>query len=161
MAYSGKIPKWWYRRMDKLHSKNYIKNVISDLQTINHELGENYNSFIDWAANRRVNFNPDIIEELNIYKEGDLENKRMYEINVKLWNEIRIKVFKRDDYTCAYCKQKGGILEIDHIIPFSKGGSDELNNLVTSCRKCNRQKKNKSVKDFINWKNNHGKNKND
>jgi hypothetical protein len=51
----------------------------------------------------------------------------------------RFEVFKRDRFTCAYC---GGhppdvLLECDHIIPQAAGGSDEMENLVTSCRDCN------------------------
>ena len=79
-------------------------------------------------------------------------NVRMYNTNVKLWYEIRKMVFERDNYTCNYCGKKGGKLEADHIKPFSKGGPDELINLVTSCRRCNRQKKDKSYKEFMAWK---------
>lgn len=83
----------------------------------------------------------------------DTSRKRMYKTNVKKWYRIRKCVFERDDYTCIYCNKRGGILEVDHIIPFSKGGSDSLSNLVTSCRKCNRQKKDKSVEEFNIWRN--------
>lgn len=82
---------------------------------------------------------------------------RLYERNLKLWKRISNDVFERDNYTCCYCGKKGGILEADHIIPFSKGGSDNLDNLVTSCRKCNRQKKDKSVSDFKLWRDKYGK----
>ena len=55
--------------------------------------------------------------------------------------KISKDILKRDNYTCAYCGKRGGILEIDHILPISRGGSDNKSNLVTSCRHCNRQKK--------------------
>ena len=60
-----------------------------------------------------------------------------------LGNKKRFDVFKRDGFTCQYC---GGhpperVLECDHIIPVSKGGTDDINNLVTSCFECNRGKR--------------------
>ena len=87
----------------------------------------------------------------------DHEGKRLFNINVKEWKRISKAVFKRDNYTCQYCGKVGGKLEVDHIFPFSKGGSDSLENLTTSCQKCNRQKRDKSVDDFLKWRDNHGK----
>ena len=57
----------------------------------------------------------------------------------------RIKILSRDNYTCQYCgrsprKEDDVILEIDHILPKAKGGSDDLNNLITSCSFCNQGK---------------------
>lgn len=77
---------------------------------------------------------------------------RLYETDVKLWYQIRNIVFKRDNYTCQYCGKRGGKLEVDHIIPISKGGTNDIENLATSCRKCNRQKYNKSAQEFIEWR---------
>ena len=56
--------------------------------------------------------------------------------------KLRFEVFKKDDFTCQYCGRKTPevILELEHIIPVSKGGTDELDNLTTSCFKCNRGK---------------------
>ena len=56
--------------------------------------------------------------------------------------KVRFEVFKRDNFTCRYCGYKTPkvILEVDHVIPRSKGGPDEINNLVTSCWECNRGK---------------------
>ena len=58
---------------------------------------------------------------------------------------LRHEVFKRDNYTCQECgatKEDGAKLHIDHIIPVSKGGTDELDNLQTLCDKCNLNKSN-------------------
>lgn len=62
---------------------------------------------------------------------------------------VRFEVFKRDKFTCQYCGQSAPnvVLEIDHIKPVSKGGTNDIMNLVTSCKDCNRGKTNKSLKD--------------
>ena len=59
--------------------------------------------------------------------------------------ELRQAVFERDNYTCHYCGRcgKGVDLEIDHIIPVSKGGTTDMRNLITACRACNRAKRNR------------------
>ena len=56
--------------------------------------------------------------------------------------KIRFEVFKRDKFTCQYCGRMSPdvILEVDHIKPVAEGGENDLLNLVTSCRDCNRGK---------------------
>lgn len=56
--------------------------------------------------------------------------------------KLRQKIFERDNFTCVYCgaREYEEPLEIDHVIPISKGGTNNINNLVTSCRTCNRIK---------------------
>lgn len=51
-------------------------------------------------------------------------------------------IFARDDHTCQYCGAAGPDVElqVDHVVPASKGGGDEPTNLVTACRSCNRRK---------------------
>ena len=53
-------------------------------------------------------------------------------------------VFLRDLFTCQYCGDNPGSknLEVDHLIPRSKGGSDNRCNLVTACVTCNGRKSN-------------------
>lgn len=55
---------------------------------------------------------------------------------------VRFEVFKRDDFTCAYCGRKTPtvVLEVDHVIPLCDGGGDDPLNLVTACWECNRGK---------------------
>lgn len=62
---------------------------------------------------------------------------------------IRFEVFKRDSFACQYCGRTAPdvILEVDHIVPVAKGGTDDLLNLVTSCRECNRGKSAKPLDD--------------
>lgn len=55
---------------------------------------------------------------------------------------IRFEVFKRDGFQCGYCGRKvpGIILEVDHVLAVANGGTDDFDNLVTSCFECNRGK---------------------
>jgi hypothetical protein len=57
---------------------------------------------------------------------------------------VRFEAFKRDEFTCQYCGRHPPdvVLEIDHVEAVSTGGSDDINNLVTSCFDCNRGKSN-------------------
>ena len=56
--------------------------------------------------------------------------------------KIRFEVFKRDNFTCQYCGRTSPdvLLEVDHIKPIAGGGKNDILNLVTSCRDCNRGK---------------------
>lgn len=57
--------------------------------------------------------------------------------------KIRFEIFKRDGFACAYCGKTPPeiTLEVDHIEPKSKGGKDDINNLITACFDCNRGKR--------------------
>ena len=52
---------------------------------------------------------------------------------------LRFSIFDRDGFTCQYCGKSPPevMLHVDHIQPKSKGGSDEPDNLITSCSVCN------------------------
>lgn len=59
-----------------------------------------------------------------------------------LSKKTRFEVFKRDKFTCQYCGRMSPdvILEVDHLKPVAKGGDNDILNLITSCRDCNRGK---------------------
>lgn len=61
----------------------------------------------------------------------------------KVSKELRQEIFERDGYTCVNCgSTEKESLEIDHIMPISKGGKTEPSNLQTLCRNCNIRKGN-------------------
>ena len=63
--------------------------------------------------------------------------------------KLRFEVFKRDNFTCQYCGRMAPeiILEIDHINPISNNGDNNILNLITSCRDCNRGKGKRKLTD--------------
>lgn len=55
----------------------------------------------------------------------------------------RRAVFARDSWTCQYCGTTSH-LTVDHVIPRSRGGPSDWENIVTSCAPCNRRKGNRT-----------------
>jgi len=53
--------------------------------------------------------------------------------------DLMLALIERDGYQCKDCGGQGD-LAIDHIIPLSKGGSDDLSNLQILCKSCNSSK---------------------
>jgi hypothetical protein len=62
-------------------------------------------------------------------------------------NETKTEVLVRDNHKCQSCGSDKK-LEFDHIVPVSKGGSSEANNLQLLCRSCNRSKRALSKEEF-------------
>lgn len=65
-----------------------------------------------------------------------------------LWAPIRKRIFERDNYTCRYCGAHRVRLECDHVMPLSRGGSNDDDNLATACRTCDRSKRDKTVEEW-------------
>lgn len=142
----------YIRGMNKIHAKKLSENVAHEL-TVRPDLiialGYKILEFIIWAGNERTMFDANIDEEVIDFLAGRLgEQVRLSVSNANAWLKLRKKVFKRDNYTCVYCRATDLKLECDHVIPFSKGGSDDIYNLATSCFLCNRIKRDKSLQEF-------------
>ena len=92
--------------------------------------------FID-SAIKSIKKNWYLIERYQ--KKGILKDKKKqqkrHEANILKW-----KIFRRDNFTCQKCGSQD-TLELDHIIPVSKGGSNKKDNLQTLCFSCNRKKR--------------------
>ncbi|WP_406416553.1 RNA-guided endonuclease IscB [Streptomyces sp. NBC_01614] len=72
------------------------------------------------------------------YRRGTLQGMEAREYLLTKWNRA-----------CAYCGAQGVPLNIDHIHPRSRGGSDRISNLTLACVPCNERKSNRSVEDFL------------
>lgn len=81
-------------------------------------------------------------------KLGSGENRRLTRKNRRL--KLRFEIFERDNFSCRYCGRKPPevILEIDHKFPKSKGGKNEKQNYLTSCKDCNIGKGDSILKEF-------------
>lgn len=69
--------------------------------------------------------------------------------NVK--RALRFRVLERDSFTCRYCGASGDgvILHVDHVHPKSRGGANEIDNLVTSCFDCNMGKRDRVMDERV------------
>ena len=72
------------------------------------------------------------------YQQGELFGYEVREYLLEKWNR-----------TCAYCGKKNIPLEIEHITPKSRGGSNRVSNLTLACSPCNVAKGNIPVEEFL------------
>ena len=63
------------------------------------------------------------------------------------YQRVRKEVLDRDYWTCHYCGQEA--TTVDHVIPISKGGTDEAANMVAACIKCNSGKRDRMTPRFF------------
>ena len=71
------------------------------------------------------------------YQQGELQGYEVREYLLEKWGR-----------KCAYCGKRDAPLEVEHIVPKSKGGSDRVSNLTISCHECNQKKGNKTAAEF-------------
>lgn len=78
------------------------------------------------------------------------DNKPYYEVRVSapslrepISQSKKWLVHKRFDNTCVYCGSPSE--EVDHVIPVSRGGTNDFSNLVASCQRCNRVKSDRTL----------------
>ena len=95
--------------------------------------------------------NEETVEETAKYISKEIERKKSAKVQRSIMTkQLREYIKERDNYTCLNCgvstkDQDLLLLEVDHIIPVSKGGLSTVENLQTLCWKCNRFKSNKII----------------
>ncbi|WP_200284103.1 RNA-guided endonuclease IscB, partial [Rhabdochromatium marinum] len=72
------------------------------------------------------------------YQQGELAGYQVREYLLEKWHR-----------TCAYCGAQGVPLQIEHIHPKSRGGSDRVSNLTLACAPCNQRKGNQPLAVFL------------
>ncbi|MCL1972685.1 MAG: HNH endonuclease [Endomicrobia bacterium] len=88
----------------------------------------------------------EIKDKLTEEENSELLSKKVDKVKI-VRAGIRWQTFERDDFKCVACGKSaddGAILHVDHILPRSKGGKDEITNYQTLCHVCNIGKSNKS-----------------
>ena len=102
-----------------------------------------------------VNLDEQVAEAIATHIAETIEYRKSSKVQRSLMTKkLREYIKKRDKYTCQIChastaEQSLLLLEIDHIIPVSKGGLSTEDNLQTLCWKCNRSKSNKLENDAM------------
>ena len=96
-------------------------------------------------AQELVRFDAQAIQNPEIsgteYQQGTLYQYETREYLLEKWGR-----------KCAYCGAKDTPLEVEHIVPKSKGGSNRVSNLCIACTPCNQKKSNHSIEDFLSGK---------
>ena len=86
----------------------------------------------------------DLIRRINQKSGNFYTNKDIFDAIArvergKVTNRMRFAIYHRDGNRCKKCGSRYN-LEVDHIIPISKGGKSTMNNLQTLCHRCNVEK---------------------
>jgi len=92
-------------------------------------------------------------EDVEARRASDRERQRRYRERAKQsdesWLGKRNAVFERDGYRCTYCGEDvANEPHCDHIVPLLQGGSNDLQNLTTACRRCNSSKAGRSLEEW-------------
>lgn len=86
--------------------------------------------------------------DMQLMRNPEIQGKE-YQQGALAGYETREYLLEKWGRECAYCGAKDIPLEIEHIYPKSKGGSNSITNLTLSCHKCNTKKGTQDIKDFL------------
>lgn len=110
---------------------------------------------IDTWAKRLRKFTPiaEIKQELARFDIQQLEKPGIsgidYQQGTLAGYEVREYLLEKWGRKCAYCSKEDVPLQVEHIQPKAKGGSNRISNLCLACEKCNQKKGVKDVRDFL------------
>ncbi|MEA5566639.1 RNA-guided endonuclease IscB [Anabaena sp. UHCC 0399] len=125
-------PKGWLAPSLQSRIEN-IKTWVSRLRKI---------APIQFISQELVKFDMQLIRHPDIqgkeYQQGELAGYETRQYLLEKWHR-----------ECAYCGIKDVPLQIEHIQPRAKGGSNSITNLTLSCAKCNTKKATKDIRDFL------------
>lgn len=128
-----------YLPVYNIYIDKYIKIYLNEL-----DLNEEIREELLYEENKRnEKLNRKLLKEqlrAKMYQQGELTEEE-YVRREPIPQDIQDRVWNRDGGKCVKCGSRERI-EFDHIIPFSKGGTNTYRNLQILCEKCNRSKSN-------------------
>ena len=135
---------------DGFYSRLGFANISESTLTVEYKF-----SYTSGGGMAKRQFSVPMTEETIIELAGRLQSKLSLasfakEQRALMTSRLRQKIKERDNYTCKVCGnsihvEPNLLLEIDHIIPVSKGGATVEENLQTLCWRCNRTKGDKLI----------------
>lgn len=117
------------KKQEKIEEESKLK------ENLRREIIENENDRIEKERIKKLSI--EITDEL--IEQGLLSNTNNILKREKIPQEVLDNVWNRDGGKCVNCGSQEKI-EFDHIIPFSRGGSNTYRNIQILCEKCNREK---------------------
>jgi 5-methylcytosine-specific restriction endonuclease McrA len=108
-----------------------------------------------WTWVKRLNgFTPitNLALELTRFDTQKMQNPEIngieYQQGELIGYEVREYLLEKWGHKCAYCGVEHVPLQVEHIIPKDRGGSDRVSNLTIACRVCNQKKGNRTAAEF-------------
>lgn len=144
----------WYRHC-KFGSQNEYQTPRPEgwLPPSVKSIGDNINSIVA-KLSRLINITKCSFEavrfDTQLMDNPDISGVE-YQQGTLLGCEIREYLLDRYGHECQYCHGVSGdsVLEWEHMIPKSRGGSDKVKNAILACSKCNRDKGNLTVTEWF------------
>jgi len=105
---------------------------------------------LPWLAEEIRDYAPEVVEckvwghscPVFFVQSGATETKEGRREGRSIPRDVMLKVVRRDNHVCQVCHQyvPDTDVEFDHIIPYSRGGPTNVENIRLLCRTCNRKK---------------------
>ncbi len=135
-----RVPRFDNRRKKKGWLPPSLESRIANIETWVKRLMRI--SPITAVSQKLVKFDLQLMEDAEIagveYQQGTLAGCEVREYLLQKWSR-----------TCTYCNAKEVPLQIEHIQPRAKGGSDRVSNLCLACERCNTAKGTQDIRVFL------------
>jgi 5-methylcytosine-specific restriction endonuclease McrA len=142
----GRRTKLWYRKprfLNRKKEEGWLAPSIQHRLESHIRLVKKVKTLLPITVTRVEVANFDAHKMLNPeitgveYQQGELQGYEVREYLLEKWER-----------KCAYCGRTHLPLEVEHIIPTSRGGTDSVSNLTLSCEECNRNKNTMTAEEF-------------
>ena len=138
--------KLWYRKLRFLN-RNIPKGWLAP--SIKHKL-DTHIRLVDKISS--ILPITKIVVEIAKFDQQKLQNPEIegveYQHGELFGYNVKAYLLEKFKYKCAYCRKTDIPLEIEHIIPKVRGGSNRISNLTIACHKCNQKKGSLTAEEF-------------